>query len=215
MNRTIIASGLCALACGGACQADVLFSNFGPNDSYLGNTGWSLANGGPFGAHLEDAVSFIVGGPNHYFTQAEFGIGLLFGPNILHISLHADGGGVPGAVLETVTVVDGMGPLGTDPNSYNPPVVATFSGTTELHASELYWLSVSTDTSTDSWAAWNYNIVGDLGLRAWRQNGGPWNPFTGDPRGVFRVHGTPVPGPGAIAMLAFGALAIRRRRRGD
>lgn len=212
---TMLLAAAAMLATSTAARADVLFSNFGPGDSYLGNAGWSLANGGPFGAHLEDAVIFTVGangGSDYFFNSAEFGIGLLFGPNVLHVTLHSDSGGVPGAILEQVTVIDGMGPLSTEPGDFNPPVVANFSGNTILQSGMSYWLSVSTDTSTDSWAAWNENIMGDLGLRAFRENGGPWNPSTGNPRGVFRVNATPVPAPGALALLALAGAVARRRR---
>ena len=56
------------------------------------------------------------------------------------------------------------------------------------------------------------NITGDLGLRAYRTDGGAWSLHTGHARGAFRIEASPVPGPGALVVLGIAALGSRRRR---
>lgn len=213
MNTPTFVAATIFLVTSGAARADVLFNNFGPGDSYLGNTGWTVINGGPVGAHIEEASSFTVSGGDFFFTTAEFGAGHLFGPNVLIVTLHDDAAGVPGDPIESVTLVDQLLRFPNKPQTNYPPVVAPFSGGTVLRDGSTYWLSMSTVTDTDAWAAWNYNITGDLGLRAFREDSGPWSPHTGDPRGVFRVNGAPVPSPATLALPVALALRAARRRR--
>jgi hypothetical protein len=211
MNMKRIAmSAACLLSAAAAmgASADVLFSNFGEGDAYLADTGWSVANDGPFGADIDEAVRISISGGDSSLDSVEMGIGHLFGPNILFIDLLTDEGGGPGTVIESTTIED-VGTFGQQ----NPPEVAVFSGTTILESGESYWISASTVSDTDAWFAWNYNIVEDRGIRAWRQDLGQWNVFSGDPRGTFRVNGTPLPAPGMIAVLGLAGLSARRRRR--
>jgi hypothetical protein len=173
-----------------AVRGDVLFNNFGPNNAHLGNTGWSVAWGGPFGAYLEEAVSFTPSA-NVFFSSAEIAIGHLWGPNVVYVRLHANGGLGPGVILESVTVNGQLLPFPNEPHINNPPIVATFSGAAALQAGVKYWVSVSSVVGEDAWLAWNYNTTEDRGERAYRQDGGPWNVFSGqDPRGAFRLNGT-------------------------
>ncbi len=206
---------LLVLALAPSCaRADVLFDNFAPGNTYLGNAGWTLINGGPLQAHVEDAAVFSVIGGSFYLTSLDLAVGHLFGPNVLHVYIHADAGGLPGAVLEQTTVIDQMPTMSTSPTLCPPPVHVPLAGTTLLTPGVSYWIHLSTDTTTDSWAAWNENTTGDIGLRADRWDGGPWTPHTGHPRGTFRVFGDVVPAPGAapITALGLGLLATRRRR---
>lgn len=206
----------CLVAVVGAssvARAEILFSNFGPGNTYLGNAGWTLINGGPLQAHVEDAARFGVASGAFSLTGLDLAVSHLFGPNVLHVYIHADASGLPGPLLEQVTVVDQMPTMPTKPNVNPPPVHVALSGSTVLQAGGLYWIHLSTETSTDSWAAWNENITGDLGLRADRWDEGPWTPHTGNPRGAFRIYGTEIPGPGGVIVLAGGVLAALRRRR--
>lgn len=201
------AGGLSALP----AAADVIFDNLGPKNLYDPNVGWSVANAGPFGVNLDQAAAFTPGG-SYFLDSIEIAIGHLGGPNVLFVDVYDDADGAPGSPLASVTLEEEMGPFGGD---LEPPVVAAFAGDLVLHAGQQYWLVLSGDDTTDSWLAWNYNVQGDVGLRAWREDLGPWNLDEGDPnnpRGAFRVNGTLVPGPGAIAPW-LGAWAIGRRRR--
>ncbi len=194
-------------------RADILFNNFAPNNTYLGNAGWTVINGGPVQAHIEEAATFSVTGGDFFLASLDLAVGHLFGPNTLHVFIHADDNGVPGAVIEQTTVFDQMPTMSTSPTVCPPPVHVALSRSTILEAGAWYWIHLSTDTTTGSWAAWNENIVGDVGLRAFRENGGPWMPHTGHPRGTFRVLGNPVPAPGALAAMGLGVCPLVRRRR--
>lgn len=196
-------------------RADVLFNNFHPvNNGYLGNTGWTVSNGIDLMVHLEQAAVFTVPAGDHFLNSIELALGHLFGPNVVHVTLRADANNAPGAAIQTVTVVDQINPMPTEPKNNFPPVVANFGGTSVLQGGTNYWVSLSSDTSVpNSWLAWNYNTTGDLGLRAQRTDGGPWSTHTGDPRGAFRVNGTPVPEPACAAAMLVATLGLTLRRR--
>ena len=210
----VVLGALCAAHLTSTARAAVLFDNFEPpNNGYVGNVGWTVSNGVDLQVHLEQAAVFTVPGGSHFLDSVELALGHLFGPNVVHVTLHPDVGGVPGAPIRTVTVTGQINPMPTEPKNNFPPVVANFGGTTVLQGGASYWISLSSDTSvTDSWLAWNYNRTGDLGLRAERTDGGPWVTHTGDPRGAFRINGTPVPEP-ACAMVMLGTLGVTLRRR--
>lgn len=212
IRRAAVSAAILVFA--SSISADVIFNNFGPNNAHLGNTGWSVANGGPFGVHLEQAASFTPAA-SYFLNTVEIAIGHLFGPNRLDIRIHGDTGGTgsPGQVLEVVTIIDQVLTFPNEPHINNPPVVVNFSGNLQLMQGARYWLSISSDNTTDSWFAWNYNTIEDRGQRAHRENGGAWSMFTGDPRGTFRINGTPIPAPGALALVAaLGVIGCRRRR---
>ncbi|HYE62170.1 MAG TPA: choice-of-anchor R domain-containing protein [Phycisphaerales bacterium] len=176
-------------------SADVLFSNFGPGDSYDTVYGWTLSYGGPLGGDaFEDAVPFTVTGGNYYFDSAEVAVNHFYGPDRVFFTLHADASGVPGAVLDQTSAGGTITP-GTMP----PPMLAPFGGDVILQNGQTYWLSLRTE-ETDAHLSWAYNVVDDFGLRAWQVNNGPWNPATGIPgtdseRAAFRINATPVPPP--------------------
>lgn len=210
MTRTWCASaaiGCCAVT--SLARADVLYSNFGPDDTYNVNAGDTLAYGGPLGGEQhEAAVAFIVDGADYFLDAAEVAVLHFWGPDLVHVRLHADDGGVPGQILEATTA-SGV----ATPGVWSPPMLATFSGDLLLTQGARYWLALATE-ETDALLAWSQNVIGDFGLRASRLNQGPWVPWEGIPeRAVFRVHGTVVPSPGAGGGLLLILLAGRARRR--
>jgi hypothetical protein len=208
------ACGLIVFAgCVGAASADVLYSNFGANDIYDTTYGWTLAYGGPLGGDIyEDAAAFTVTGGDYFFNSAEVAVSRFWGPDIVYFNLHADDGGIPGAVLDSTSASGTVAP-----GTLAPPMVADFGGDFVLQDGQTYWIALRTE-ETDAHLSWAFNVVDDFGLRAWQLNNGPWNPAYGDPgtdseRGVFRINGTIVPTPAALSLLALaGAARIRRRR---
>ena len=195
---------LCAIA--RPARGDVLFNNFGPSNSYQVTAGYGFGGSSP---NFEQAMAFTANN-SYLLTGGDFGVSLSFGlnPSTFEITVHTDEGGLPGAVLEEVTVNTNLGPFGLQ----NPPVVVSFLGTTLLNAGEQYWISMSAGEFPQ--AVWNRNNTGDLGPRAFAMNGGPWTLFSNtDTRGAFRLHGTLVPAPGAIGLLGLFACARRGRRR--
>ena len=205
---------LCTIgACGGAATAqvtpkpEVFFDNFGPGNSYSTTSGFPF---GAFGAgQVAHAMAFTADNP-YLLTAGEFGIGLIVpGPSTFEITVHADDGdGLPGAVLEEVTVSEQLGSF----SSINELVGVEFAGTTLLDAGEQYWISMSSDAPT--LFGWNQNNIGDLGPHAVLVDDGDWKlEDEADQRGAFRLYGTPVPAPGAIGLLGAFAYAARRRRK--
>jgi hypothetical protein len=197
----------------GTASADVLYSNFGPNNSYDTTFGWTLSYGGPLGGDaFEDAVPFTVVGGDYSFDSAEVAVSHFWGPDLVHFNLHADAGGVPGAVLDS-TSASGV----VAPGTLGPPMLAGFGGEVILEQGQTYWLALRTE-ETDAHLSWAFNVVNDFGPRAWQLNNGQWNPTMGIPgtdseRGVFRINGTPVPAPPALAVLALTVAARLRRQR--
>lgn len=194
-------------------SADVLYDNFGPNDTYNVEHGWTISYGGPAaGDEWEQAVAFTVTGGDYYFDAADVAIFHWWGPDIVHFALHADDNGTPGAILDTASA-SGTVPAPTQ----SAPMTAHFGGDVILEDGQTYWLSARSE-ATDAWLSWANNIVGDYGLRAYRLNGSPWQPVYGEPgtdseRGVFRIHGTLVPAPGMLALLGVAGAAGRPSRR--
>jgi hypothetical protein len=195
-------------------SADVLYSNFGADDAYDTTFGWTLSFGGPLGGDAyEDAVAFTVTGGDYYFDSADVAVNLFYGPDLVHFNLHADGGGTPGAVLDSTSASGTV-----TPGTLAPPMNANFGGDVLLQNGQTYWLALRTD-DTDAHLSWAFNVVNDFGLRAWQVNNGPWNPAHGIPgtdseRGVFRINGTlAIPAPGMLALLAIAGATQRPRRR--
>jgi hypothetical protein len=179
---------------GGAAWADVLFSNFGEGDVYDTTYGWTLSYGGPLGGDVyEDAAPFTVTGGDYHFDNAEVAINRFYGPDLVYFTLHADAGGVPGEALDSTSASGTV-----TPGTLEAPMVADFGGDVVLEEGRTYWLAARTE-KTDALLSWAFNVIDDFGLRAWRLNGGPWNPALGIPgtdseRDVYRINGTPVSG---------------------
>lgn len=211
--KTILASLAVSCLAPAAVHGDVLYSNFGANDAYDTTYGWTLSYGGPLGGDAyEDAVAFTITGGDYYFDSAEVAVNHFWGPDLVHFNLHADDGGVPGTVLDS-TSASGV----VLPGTLAPPMMANFGGDTILKDGQTYWLALRTE-ETDAHLSWAFNVIDDFGLRAWQLNNGPWNPVYGAPgtdseRGVFRINGTAVPAPAALAMMAVAGLLARSRRR--
>ncbi len=201
------------LSSAAAADADVIYSNFGPGDTYLLNIGETLSYGGPLGGDAyEHAVPFTVMGGDYFLDSAEVAIAHYFGPDLVFADLRSDAGGSPGEVLETT-----RGAGTSPPDMLAPPLLLAFGGDLMLEEGATYWLAIRTDR-TDALLGWAHNNVKDFGLRAWRVNEGPWNPVFGDPqtdtdRAVFRITATPVPGPGALGLAGVWMVGVVRRRR--
>ncbi len=213
MNKALALATMTAITVATHAQATVLYSNFGDGDTYSLNMGATISAGGPLGGQVnEAAVAFTVTGGSYYFTAADVAVLHNWGPDLVNLHLHADDGNAPGQILDSTTA-SGV----TPPFEWAPPLTGTFSGTVVLEEGQQYWLSMSPE-NTDVLLSWANNVVDDFGLRAWQVDGGGWNTAFGDPgtdsqRSTFRIHGTLVPAPGALALLALGGLARSRRRR--
>ena len=187
-------------------RAGIVYSNFGPGDSYQ-NAGYAIypdevALGMPFTPGLD-----------YNLTRIELAAGLLDGPNVLDVSLMTSDGGVPGTVIETWHLIDALGPW---PAS-KPLVVVDSVLHPLIRGGVQYWLTASTPVQ-DNFIGWNENSVGDRGAIAdKRHDQDPWNLVPVNDRAVFRISGTSmsIPEPSSLAMgitasvLGLGYILVR------
>lgn len=178
-----------------SAHADVLLNTFGTTGLGYSNTGWSVNSGQYMGRAFNSPGSY---------TLSEIDIALFStnaGSNIT-VSLCADGGGVPGSVLESFVVAATPTPTKYFINSVTNPLLTT--GT--------YFIKVTPTTAADT-GAWCQTDDGHTaGMTFSTNGGGSWNNFT-DIDGAVTVHGTLVPEPASLAVMGLGIVALVRRRR--
>lgn len=193
-------------------QAGVIYSNLGPGDSFDPNSGWVVATLASQ-EHVDQAIAmpFTVIGTNYTFTSAELATSLAHGTSPLDISLTADAGGLPGDVIETMSVNLPVG----DPAL----VMATSTLNPSLVAGSTYWITAV--ASGDLSSVWKFAgspgmpIFGTVG---YSYNGGdswsissttpPRDPLTSNEEAAFRVNGDVVPEPATTCLLLLGAIGI-------
>jgi hypothetical protein len=196
------------LCCGTARQvaADViLFNDYGPGYTYIIGTGWTI--GGPTSpvGSFETASEFtpVTTG---VVTSVAFGDSLVTGTNTVTMSIAADKGGTPGAILGSFTFDNQMGNFG----SQHPPLTAISVVQPLLTAGTNYFLLASTSGS-DIWAAWNSNNQGVSGTQLSSQNGGTsWTTHSNVTLGAFEIFGSSsvaAPEPSSALAVGFAALA--------
>lgn len=207
MKRDIlIAVSAIALSLTSETLGDVIFNNFGPDDTYILDQGFMIADGVPFSFDIDQGFGFSVEGGDFFLDSIDLAMGLIIGQNIVFIDVYVGFDGLPLAIVESTVVEDQLGIF----KNANPPIVAQFSGSTVLHEGVQYIVVAS--SGPNSWVAWNGNNQGDSGPHVFRQDLGDWELFN-TTRGTFRVNGTPVPAPGALALLGIAGLGARYRKR--
>lgn len=185
------------LSRGGPARADIVFSTFGPDNSFDPNRTYEVINQ-PFPPALviAQAMAFTPLGSAFSFDRIEMAvaatntIGRL---PALDVSLARDAGGVPGPIIETLHISDV-----TVPGIYS----ATSVDQPSLKEGTRYWLIAQADVTTE--AQWFFNSVGEVGMVATRVTPiEAWSPSEA-PQGAFRIYGTPVPVPGPTTLLLLG-----------
>jgi hypothetical protein len=195
----------------GPARADIIFNNFGPGDGYDTSQGWQVGASPLGGPRLEQATAFTPTGASFTFDQVAIALsrsGFSTGPNLIDVALTTSSGGAPGTVLETFRFVGAMGLFGL----FSPPLVADSVLHPLLLEGTQYWLVASVPQPT-TLADWNLASPVDLGRRAFREVGGPWQVADATVRGAFRVSGTPVggtavPEPTALTLLSSGVVGL-------
>jgi len=199
-------------------RAEVIFTNFGPGFSYntsLGNivgndlVGDNLALGDTFTPTVTAKFGSLDIALSNQFTPTN--------TDTLAVSLDKNNGGVPGATLESFTVLPGA--LGMFGNN-NPPLVLNSVLMPLLTAGTAYWVTVSDVKGTDS-NVWSLNSTGDMSSTAISADGGTtWFAPSGLTPGAYQVNGavTVTPLPAALPLFAtglgaLGLLGWRKKRK--
>lgn len=194
-------------------RAVVIYDNFGLGDTYDQNAGATLSTGLPLGVDWDQGSAFALEsvGMDYYLDTIDVAVGLVTGSNELDLWLMTDSAGEPGSIIESFHFSDEMGSFG----DLNPPLTANSLLNPLLEVGEQYWLIASVP-GPNTWAAWNYNSTGDVGLRAYRSDLGTWG-VDEVTTNAFRVTGTSVPvsEPASIFLLGSGliGLAVFSRKR--
>ncbi len=84
----------------GSAEGVVAYSTLGPGDSYTGNSGYTL---GIFAGKDFSAAEAFSPSSTITFDDVDLAAGWISGNNSLIVQLRDDGGGLPGAVLESFT----------------------------------------------------------------------------------------------------------------
>jgi hypothetical protein len=214
----IAATLLFAIVVAGSCrpaEADVIYSTFGPGDSYNHAAGWVVgfapgpAGAGPYwfqiGASFTPTDSFITTSIDLAAVQTRTSTG----PDDLLVQLWT--GTLPGIGASLAQFAFDPALIPTPPSAvYTAPLAGVL-----LTAGTQYWvvLSVANLGTTQNAYAWMLNSQGIQGLAAARLDN--WF-LQEDSTPAFRVNGTPAPEPAGTALVALGLAAAgfaRRRRR--
>lgn len=156
--------------------------NTDPNNAYDCCNGWTVSAVGSIVGFQQNVAMPFTPDKNYAVKTVTVAVGYVAGTNGATVSLNADAGGVPGAVIKKMAVT-GLPVFGTC------CVTASIGGKgSPVTAGTQYWVVVKTDKKTaDTWDAWNMNNIGASGTFAF-DTGTGWQ-LTSGPTGAYSVLG--------------------------
>ena len=183
-------------------RATSLYSTLGPSGQFDTGTAYTVT-----GSDFNNAViasPFSVS-TTATLTNALLGVGNFAGNNNpISLYVESNAGGVPGAILTTLTQVGVLPPLGT-----NSLTMFTSGGYT-LTSGTMYWL-VAVETDPATFQGWNFAYTDPNNNIAFNLSGsatGPWNQFFGTDV-AFQINGTTsVPESGSSFLLLGASLLV-------
>ena len=201
-NHRWMFTGIACTLIASSATADIIYDNFGPDDSFNTEVGSPV---GGFGSFI--AYAFTVTGGDYALTNLVAPIGFIDGTNKVLLTIYSDFF-TPFTLLET-SEGSGFQDVGT-PIS---PSVFAFSGDTDLKEGERYWVSFEPKDISNDRLTWFVNDQGANLPRSVRFPGGSWNVPIDRQAGAMRVEGVLVPAPSPAAAICIGMSATLMRRR--
>ncbi|MFH1615868.1 MAG: right-handed parallel beta-helix repeat-containing protein [Planctomycetota bacterium] len=155
--------------------ADVIFSNFDPNNGYhpYYYTAFDCMVFDGNIINIDTAMPFIVSGGNYSLTTIDLAISRQLGENEIDVTLTDDFDGQPGETIETIHLSNSAPNY---PGVY-PPTVAISQFQPMLTQGNMYWIILSASGPPDAQFQWHANTMGysSAGAQRTRINGaGDW-----------------------------------------
>lgn len=191
------------VAFGGLLHGGVIFSDFGPGQSYNASTGADVGSDTSVGNNLVSSAVSFTPTANSIFSAIDFAAYLVSGPSQLTVSLSS--GALPGAPIESFSVPNVTaypGSVFTVTSILEPELV---EGTT-------YWVELEADDPVNSLMAWFLNSTGATPGFVQRFGSGPWFNETAFAPPVFDVQGTAAPEPSAFLLIGAPLLFFWTRQ---
>jgi len=193
-----------------------LYSNLGTGtDVYNCCAGWTVSGTGSIGTSFTAANEFqpfFSGAP----VEIDIAVGYVEGENLFRVSVDADNGGQPGAVLASFVNLSSSATFGSCCGLVS---ITGISGLF-LNAGTSYWLVIGPmDTTGTTWESWNFSNSA-LSLDDYSTDGGnTWVQNGKQQQGAFEILsgccGT-VPEPASLLLFGSGlagVMAALRRKR--
>ena len=195
-NQATLAPGALATVYGAnfAAPAAIVFNN-DPASLPANNAGCGF---GLIGGHNNVCgFSFTAPSPSDFvFARGEVALYQPEWTMDVTLALYADSGGVPGTLLESISLSDVQ--TGLAAIAFNSAVYPI------LTAGHQYWLVASVPDGSMSSGTWLRPATADPGLEAFSVDGGLWN-VTSNLRGAFQIHGFPRAGSVPLPLTLGGA----------
>ncbi|HYL65276.1 MAG TPA: M23 family metallopeptidase [Candidatus Methylomirabilis sp.] len=166
----------------------LIFSNFGPGDTFSDQHGWSLGFvcGPPLCVPAYSQVvanGFSVAGKDFTLDKIEVALSGSNGVSELDMAIRSDSGDQPGPILETFHI---SGVIPVFPSGAKVSVSSSLRPS--LAAGSKYWIVINM-SDPNSRGAWDFNTINDIGpLGTLNAFGGSWF-ISNATRGAFRVTG--------------------------